>query len=112
MNAKRATGQPAPAEELGELGRLIEAWMDGERFRPTQREVAKELRVSPQLVSNWMRGNYKGLLKPDDVRRLARMMTRAGQSEADVHQEVLEAILHDTGHLPRGRRLTIERRAR
>lgn len=93
------------AEPTGELGRLIEAWMDSQRFRPSQRELAKELKVSPQLVSNWVRGNYKGMLKPVDVGRLARMMVRPGQSEWDMRKEILEAILRDTDQVPPGKRL-------
>jgi transcriptional regulator with XRE-family HTH domain len=92
---------------MGELGRLIEAWADRQRFRPTQKEIARELKVSPQQMSNWMRGGYKGMLKPLDLERIARMMTAPGASQSEVFEEVLEAVLHDTGALPKGKRLRI-----
>lgn len=104
--AHQARGDKLPPEpQPGELGRLIEAWADGQRFRPTQREIARELKVSPQLVNNWIHGNYKSMLKPVDVKRISRLLTGPGESEAEVFEEVLAAILRDTGHLPPGKRL-------
>lgn len=99
----RKASEPA----IGELGRLIDAWAERQRFRPSQKEIARELKVSAQLLSNWMRGNYKGMLKPIDLERLARLMTGPGASQAEVFEEVLEAVLHDTGALPPGKRLRI-----
>lgn len=91
----------------GELGRLIEAWADRQRFRPTDKEIARELKVSPAQMSKWMRGQYKSPLKPLDLERIARMMTGPGASQSDVFEEVLEAVLHDAGSLPPGKRLRI-----
>jgi transcriptional regulator with XRE-family HTH domain len=86
---------------------LIEAWADRQRFRPTQKEIARELKVSPQQMSVWMRGDFKQPLKPIDLERLAKMMTPPGGSQSDTFEEVLEAVLHDTGALPKGKRLRI-----
>ena len=97
---------PEPAT-IGELGQMIEAWADRQRFRPTQTDIARELKVSKQLISTWVRGNYKGMLKPIDLERLAKMMTPPGGSQTDTFEEVLEAVLHDTGALPKGKRLRI-----
>lgn len=91
-------------QELGELGQLIDAWASSQRFRPTQAEMAKELKVSPQQVSNWMRGHYKLSLKPIDVQRVVDMIASPGDDKADIRDQVLQAMLRDTGHLPpRGR---------
>ena len=111
MSQSAAHQAPRPRKgsepAMGELGRLIEAWADRQRFRPTQNEIARELKVSKQLVSLWVRGQYKGMLKPIDLERIARLLTPPNGSQSDTFEEVLEAVLHDTGALPKGKRLRI-----
>lgn len=91
--------------ELGELGRLIADWANSQRFPPSRVQIAREVGVSKQQISNWMRGDFKHPLKPLDVEALARMMTPNGQDHRGLYSEVLEAMLRDTGHLPKAGRL-------
>ena len=111
MNQSAAHQAPRPRKgsepALGELGMLIEAWADRQRFKPTRDAIARELKVSASQMSNWMRGNYKQPLKPLDMERIARMMTAPGVPQSEVFEEVLEAVLHDAGALPKGKHLRI-----
>lgn len=90
--------------ELGELGRLIADWANSQRFPPSRVQIAREVGVSKQQISNWMRGDFKQPLKPTDVEALSKMMSMD-------YNEVLEAMLRDTGHLPKAGRLR-DRKAR
>lgn len=102
-----------PDSELGELGRLMTVWANGQQFPPTQRAIARKLGVSNQQVAKWLRGQYAVSLKPVDVRNIAQMMA-GGQDSDTVYLEVLNAVLRDIGLLPkRGVRDQVgERRAR
>lgn len=88
-----------PDAELGELGRLIKTWANAQRFPPSQRELARELGVSQQLVSNWMRGNYKASLKPSHLAAVARML---GDPDPNgrIYQGALTSMLRDLGLVP------------
>ena len=80
-----------PDSELGELGRLIVAWADSERFPPNQTEVARELRVTKSMVGTWLRGDYKHPLKPYTLDLIAKL------THLPLHT-VMDAVLYDAGY--------------
>lgn len=76
--------------ETGAVWALIQTWMDGMSYPPSQRKLAERVGVSPGLVSDW---KYKDSMPaPDLVRALA--------DEIGVRYErVLDAFLEDHGYI-------------
>lgn len=92
-----------PDQELGELGRLIVRWANGERFPPSQAQVARHLGVSKTQLSNWLRADYKMNLKPADLRSIAQLVAPAMGASEDAYTVALNAMLRDLGLLPGAR---------
>lgn len=78
---------------MGELGRLIQAHFDDQRYPVSVKRFAESVGVTRQTVGNWMEGMSK-LPTAENLRHLA--------SELGLpYRRVLEAALADAGYLPR-----------
>jgi len=75
---------------MGLFWDIIQAELDRERFPVSNRDLAKELGVSPTTIGNW-RSGIKQLPEPDNIRAVARFTGRT-------YEDVLLAALSDTGH--------------
>lgn len=78
---------------MGQLGTLITEYMDGQRYRPTNADIAREVGVSRGTIGNWIVGTSR-LPEADHLRQLARLI---GQP----YPRVLDAALADAGYLLR-----------
>lgn len=76
---------------MGRLWGIVTRHMDAQgRYRPSKREVAKELHITPTALDGWQ--NPSALPKVKNLRALAAL---TGVPYVDV----LDAALHDTGWL-------------
>lgn len=74
----------------GELGRLFDEWRDGHRFKPSKRQIAAALEVSPTTIDQWRTGTMPS---PANLAALAREMHYP-------YRKLLDAALADQGYLP------------
>ena len=76
---------------MGQLGALIEAYRDRQKYRPKNADLARDLHVARSTVGNWLDGTMP---KPAHLRALSTLL--------DVpYLRVLDAVLEDAGYLPR-----------
>jgi transcriptional regulator with XRE-family HTH domain len=75
---------------MGELGRLIQAHIDRQRYRVSKAAVADAVGVSRQTITNWMDGTV--MPGSDNARRLAAAIEQP-------YSRVLDALLVDAGYL-------------
>lgn len=79
---------------LGELGALMQAHMDGQRYPVTKADLARRLGVTRQTVANWMAGT--AMPHPEHIRALTGVLDVS-------YTRVLDAALADRGYLPKER---------
>ena len=77
--------------EVTHLWVLVQDWLDGQRFAPTQSKLAKEIGVSRTALSDWKYGKSKPT--PD---HLAKLVEATGIR----NQAFLDAINRDMGYTP------------
>ena len=76
---------------MGQLGALIEAYRDRQKYRPKNADLARDLHVARSTVGNWLDGTMP---RPAHLRVLSTLL--------DVpYLRVLDAVLEDAGYLPR-----------
>jgi len=76
---------------MSQLGALIEAYRDRQKYRPKNADLARDLHVARSTVGNWLDGTMP---KPAHLRVLSTLL--------DVpYLRVLDAVLEDAGYLPR-----------
>lgn len=74
---------------VGELGRLIQAHKDAQKYRVYDAAIARELGVSRSIVGKWKRG--ESMPGPENLRALATLLE-------EPYQTVLNAALRDAGY--------------
>lgn len=79
---------------MGELGQLIQEYIDRQEYAPSDAAIGRRLGVTRSTVGNWKRG--EAMPKPDNLRDLATLL---GIS----YTRVLDAALADSGYLPKER---------
>lgn len=86
------------SDKPGHLWALIQEWMDGQPYPPSQARLAARIQVSKSTLGEWKYG--RGWPGPDALERLA--------DEIGVHYDrVLDAVIADRGY-DRGRRRSRE----
>lgn len=88
------------AREMSNLWALVQDWLDGQRFPPTQAKLAEAIGVSRSALSEWKYGDSKP--SPENLARLAEVTGIRNQA-------LLDAMNRDMGYAPdapapRGRR--------
>lgn len=76
--------------EATHVWRLVQEWIDGEQFPPTQAAIARYLHVQRSAVSQWKTG--KASPSPENLRSLAAMTGLP-------YSRFLDALLRDQGYL-------------
>lgn len=76
----------------GELWAVIQRYIDNQRYRPSERQIANELGVSPQAMTKWKRP--VGLPARDSLVAIARLT-------GVPYRQVLDAVLVDIDYLPK-----------
>jgi transcriptional regulator with XRE-family HTH domain len=74
---------------MGRLFELIEAHMDAQEYRPSERDVARAMGVSPTTLSNWR--EPKKLIDKEHLLAIARVT-------GSPYLRVLDALLEDIGY--------------
>jgi transcriptional regulator with XRE-family HTH domain len=77
---------------MGKLWDVVQAHMDGEPYRVSQRQVALKLGISPTALGNWRQ--LRSLPEADHLRALANLT-------GTPYLRVLDAALEDAGYLPK-----------
>lgn len=80
--------------QVSEVWRVVQAWLDTQRFPPNQSKIAEHLGVQRSAVSDWKSGKTRPT--PEHVRAMARMM-ESGLGP-DVHDLLVRAIIRDMGY--------------
>jgi len=75
---------------MGELGRLIQAHKDAERYDVTNAAIARQVGVTRGAVGYWIKGTARP--SAESTRRLAKLL-------GIPHAVVLNAVLLDAGYL-------------
>ena len=75
---------------MGELGRLIQAHKDAERYHVTNAAIARQVGVTRGAVGYWIKGTARP--SAESTRRLAKLL-------GIPHAVVLNAVLLDAGYL-------------
>lgn len=78
--------------QTGELWSLIRRYMDQQRYRPSERQIAAELGVTPTSITKWKRGQV--LPARENLVAIARLT-------GVPYLDVLNAALIDREYLPR-----------
>lgn len=77
--------------------RIIQQWLDLQRFPPSQSKLGEAVGVSRSAVSDWKSGKTRPA--PDTLKRLAALM--APTLGKDVYLELVMAVVEDMGYIPR-----------
>lgn len=77
---------------VGRLWDLFEAFRDGQRYPPSERQIARELGMSPTAFGNW-KAALANLPRPENLSKFAEIIDVS-------YSRVLDAALHDAGYLP------------
>ena len=93
--------------EVTHLWRVIQEWLDGQRFPPSQSRLGESVGVARSAVSDWKLG--KARPTPDHLRRLADLMEPGLGPKT--YDRLLRAMLADMGYElpPRDPTLLVER---
>lgn len=76
-----------------EVGRLIDEFIDRQKFPPNAAWVARQVGVSKSTVTNWHRD---GVPRPDLLRRLAHVIETP-------YSRLVDAVMVDLGYIESGR---------
>jgi transcriptional regulator with XRE-family HTH domain len=79
---------------MGELGRLIQAYRDQQKYPVSDAQIAKAIGVSRSSIGNWIRGD--AVPSPANLRALANHIDTS-------YLRVFEAAMADAGYLPKER---------
>lgn len=79
---------------MGELGRLVQAYRDQQKYPVSDAQIAKAIGVSRSSVGNWIKGD--AVPSPANLRALAQHIETS-------YMRVFEAAMADAGYLPKER---------
>lgn len=79
---------------MGELGKLIQAYRDRQKYPVSDAQIASAIGVARSSVGNWARGER--LPSPENLRLLANHIETS-------YLRVFEAAMADAGYLPKER---------
>ncbi|HLR95117.1 MAG TPA: helix-turn-helix transcriptional regulator [Jiangellaceae bacterium] len=77
----------------GQLWRIIERYIDGFTYPPSERAVAKKMGIKATTMNNWKHATMTRLPDVDHLEAIARVT-------GVPYEEVMDAALADTGYLP------------
>lgn len=80
--------------EVTHLWRVIQEWLDAQRFPPSQSRLGESMGVTRSTISDWKLGNAKPT--PEHLHRLADLL--APTLGPMVYNRLLEALLTDMGY--------------